>query len=408
MAVPSYSAEPIERSWYKNMINKSYADLLQTVPEPECEVDWDAVSRTATGEFLSLMENTQQNPEYHSEGNVLNHTKMVVANLVSDAEYWEMSKRDRTVLYLAALLHDIGKIRCTRLIDGKLSSPNHAKRGSVMARAFLWKTLGMSGNDDLRSIREAVSMLIRYHSFPPFAIKDENPELKLLKIASLSELTKDFSVRKLCLLERADAMGRVGSGTQDYLERTEYCRMLAEDLGVLDSQYEFADDFTKRSYFLKKSAWRDDKIYNSSFGEVVLMSGLAGTGKDTWIEKNLCGMPIISLDDIREEFGISPTGNQGEVARIAHERSKVYLRAKQPFVFNATSITSDIRGMQIALFEQYGASVRTVFLETEWNENLRRNAERKRNVPEHAIEKMLSKLEIPERFESEKVDWICV
>ena len=84
------------------------------------------------------------------------------------------------------------------------------------------------------------------------------------------------------------------------------------------------------------------------------------------------------------------------------------MRKKQPVVWNATNITSKTRGWQISLFEDYGASVHTVFLETAWNEQLRRNAARKEMVPVFAVERMLSRLEPPECSECERVTWKIV
>ena len=83
---------------------------------------------------------------------------------------------------------------------------------------------------------------------------------------------------------------------------------------------------------------------------------------------------------------------------IAHERAREYLRKKQPFVWNATNITAQTRNMQISLFEGYGASVETVFLETAWNEQMLRNQSREAEVSVMVIEKMLSKLTLPERY----------
>ena len=77
-------------------------------------------------------------------------------------------------------------------------------------------------------------------------------------------------------------------------------------------------------------------------------------------------------------------------------------------MWNATCITPMMREKQIRLFEEYGASVRIVYLETGWEEGLRRNAERTRNVPETAIDKMLSGLIPPERAEAARVEWICI
>jgi predicted kinase len=117
---------------------------------------------------------------------------------------------------------------------------------------------------------------------------------------------------------------------------------------------------------------------------------------------------MVSLDLWREKLGISPKENQGAVIAAARDEAKEYLRKKQPFVWNATNISEQIRSAQISLFEDYGASVRTVFLETEWGEEMRRNGERKATVPTSAIEKMLQKLEIPERSESAEVEWKIV
>ena len=102
---------------------------------------------------------------------------------------------------------------------------------------------------------------------------------------------------------------------------------------------------------------------------------------------------------------ISPTDNQGLVVAEANKRAKELLRKKQPFVWNATNITSDIRALLIPLFEDYGASVKIVFLETDWNEQLRRNSSRKSEVPESAIKKMLSRLEPPEAYEAQTVEY---
>ena len=385
-----------------------FKQLMSYLPEPSAAVDWQGLEATVLGGVFGKMRETEQEPEYHAEGNVYEHTKLVTEALIRLPVYAESGERDRTVLFLAALLHDIGKIKCTRVENGKITSPHHAASGARAARTLLWKTLGLAGDDSLRSMREGICTLVRYHTFPPFAIRSDNPELKILKIAAMGELTPDFSMRKLCAIETADAMGRVGTSTDDYLERTEYCRMLSDELGVLDAPYRFASPYSERAYFSEKTKWRDDSLYNDSFGEVILLSGLPGTGKDTWINKHAAALPVISLDDIRERLHISPLGNQGEVINEAYDMAREYLRKKQPFVWNATSIVHDLRSKAISLFEQYGASVKTVFLETDWECELLRNASREKAVPEVKIEKMLSKFEIPERYESEQVVWECV
>ena len=55
-----------------------------------------------------------------------------------------------------------------------------------------------------------------------------------------------------------------------------------------------------------------------------------------------------------------------------------------------------------------GKRPRTDCVSGDWQENLRRNAERGEAVPEHAIENMLGKLVQPQRWEAQAVDWRCV
>jgi predicted kinase len=138
------------------------------------------------------------------------------------------------------------------------------------------------------------------------------------------------------------------------------------------------------------------------------MSGLPGTGKNTWIKKNLPEFPIISLDDIRRANKISPTAEQGKVANLAREQAKDYLRKHQPFVWNATNITTQMRESLVSLFETYHARVRIVYLETDWNTLLDRNHSREDVVPKPVIEKMLGKLVLPEACEACEVEWLSV
>ena len=229
-----------------------------------------------------------------------------------------------------------------------------------------------------------------------------------MKIAANGELTADFSLKKLCALETADALGRIGKSSDDYLERIEYCSMFAEELGISDSPYKFSTPYTERAYFLGKTNWREGELYKPNDFEVIMMAGLPGTGKDTWIAKNHPDLPVVSLDDIREKYDISPIGPQGEVISIALEKAREYLRKKQPFIWNATSAVYDLRSKISYMFEEYGASVKTVFLETAWDVCLARNNSRDRVVPEDAIRKMLGRFEVPERYESEIVEWITV
>lgn len=385
-----------------------FQKINSLIPLDDYAIDWNKFQATSLSPLFKQMAKTNQNPKYHGEIDVFSHTKMVCEEIIKQPEYKNGNKHDKTILFWAALLHDIGKTVCTIECDGELKSPNHSAVGGIMARALLWRDFGLCGNFENQQLREAICNLVRYHSFPPYALSSKNAELRLLKIAANGELSKDFSIEKLCALERADVLGRIQSNTDDSLYKIDCCRELAEDIGCLKGPYEFANNFSKRAYFKEKTSWKEHDMFNNSWGSVILISGLPGTGKDTYIKESYSNLPMISLDEIRKEFHISPTENQGKVIATGHERAKEYLRKKQSFVWNATNITTQIREMQISLFEDYGASVETVFLETEWQEQIYRNKNRENMVPPSVIENMLSKLVLPERYESENVLWKIV
>ena len=82
---------------------------------------------------LKALIGVEQNPVYHAEGDVWNHTMMVLdeaAKLRHKAEnpYWFM---------LSALVHDFGKALCTADKNGVLHAYRHETEGLPLADAFL-------------------------------------------------------------------------------------------------------------------------------------------------------------------------------------------------------------------------------------------------------------------------------
>ena len=357
---------------------------------------------------LSELAGIPQDPFYHGEGDVLTHTRLVMEELEKLPSFRALSGEEREILRIAAALHDLGKKVCTRPEGGRLVSPGHARAGAEMARLILWRDFGLCGTPEKQNIREVVCGLIRYHSLPPYAIENGDGKLRLIRAAANGEMIPFFTVRLLCALSEADALGRICDDKDDMLDRIALCAELAKEAGCYDGPYPFPTEHTAYACLSGKNISPEYPLYDDTWGEVILLSGLPGTGKDTWIKSNCPNLPMISLDEIRKELNIPPTQNQGRVADAARERAKELLRKKQSFVWNATNILPMTRKRQVDLFAAYGASVRLVYLETEWEEQLRRNAARPDAVPEAAISGMLEKLTPPERFEAHRVEWHCV
>ena len=382
-------------------------NILDFVPK-DGKINWEKLEKSHIGGLFTSMKRTPQSSNYHKEGDVFVHTKLVCESLVKLSEYKECSEEEKNVLFLSALLHDSGKTFCTRIEDGNITSRGHSFSGSLFVRDMLWRDFGLCGTEQKRNLRESVCTLVEYHSFPPYALSHDDVELRMIKTASVGKLALGFSLKLLYILAKADASGRISNDKEEQLEKIELFKLSACECGCFEKPWHFSTDFSERAYYKGKTSWKEQELFDNSPCKVILMSGLPGTGKDYWIEKNCDGLPVISLDDIRKKLKISPLDNQGKVISYAHEKAREFLRKKQSFVWNATNVTSLTRAKQISLFEKYGAGVKTVFLETEWNEQLRRNASRKDSVPEGVICKLLAKTEPPKPFECETVLWKTV
>ena len=219
-----------------------------------------------------------------------------------------------------------------------------------------------------------------------------------------------FTIELLCALCEADALGRECIDEHDRIhmaEQVHLCREFATESGCYDAPYTFSSAHTQFSYLGRKDISPEVELYDDTWGEVILMSGLPGTGKDTWIKEHYPELPMISLDEIRKEMKISPTENQSKVVEVARNQARELLRKKQSFIWNATNLSPMIRERQIKMFTQYHASTRIVFLETDWQEQLRRNTGRAETVLEQVICAMMEELILPEAQEAKIVEWRC-
>ena len=369
--------------------------------------DLTHIATCAWERYGDAMRHTMQSSRWHGEGDVHTHTMMTCEALTSLPEYNELDNQRQQILLMATLLHDIGKTVTTTMVDGEWQSPHHSTTGSRMAREWLWKKCGLCGEKEKVQVREAICLLISYHSLPPHIIDLDDARLRLHRMAANSILTPFFSIKMLCLLCKADMLGRQCDDQQQMLDQIALCEEMAKEENCWESCFPHPSCHTRRMFLSGHDVWKEQELYDETWGEVVMLSGLPGTGKDTWICHNLPDLPVISLDNIRHSLKISPTDNQGTVANIAREQAKEYLRKHQSFVWNATNITVQMRESLISLFETYHAHVRIVYLETKWETMLERNSSREEMVPVHAIEEMLAKLTLPEAWEARNVEWIC-
>ncbi len=178
-------------------IQKLYLEIQGHLMEDEVPSDYlesiydNPVFSQEPFRSLHLLKTTEQHPTHHPEGNVWNHTMLVVDEA---ARVREKSKNPRVFMW-AALLHDIGKPVTTRQKSGKITAYDHDKVGAKLVTAFLnyFET-------DQNFIRQ-VSMLVRYHMQILFVVKK-------MPFADIKGMKRDTDVEEVALLGLCDRMGR--------------------------------------------------------------------------------------------------------------------------------------------------------------------------------------------------------
>ena len=157
------------------------------------------------------------------------------------------------------------------------------------------------------------------------------------------------------------------------------------------------------AYFRNPDLPPELPVYDDTTAEVILMSGLPASGKDTWIARHATENPVISLDSIREELGVRPEDDQGRVIQRGRELAREYLRDQRGYVWNATNTSALLRRQLIDLFVSYRARVSITYVETSLAEQARRNAARDRPVPNAVTEQLRRRLDVPTSIEAHEV-----
>ena len=366
-------------------------------------IDWKLIEEGIFKPYVNPLINTMQEPKWHKEGNVYIHTKMVCEELIKLDEYKCLNKEERLVCFLACLFHDVGKSVTTKDNLGEITSFPHGPVGAVMVREYLWK-MGLCGK--FLELREGICLLVKYHSVPVHF--DDNTTKTIIRLSLNSKLSKYFNLKLLTIVAKADVLGRISSEESNHLDNIELFSMEAISLDCYDKAFKFSDHYTKYQYLNGDNIWYHQQLYNNHYGTVILLCGLPGTGKDTYIKMNYPDMKVISLDDIREELGVSPTMNQSVVYEHAKKKAIDLLKNKETFIWNATNLTNLIRNKQLNLFHNYNASVKIIYLETDLLTNLDRNKNREKVVPESVIYNLIGKINIVEDYEAEEVVWEVV
>lgn len=326
-----------------------------------------------------------QDREWHAEGDVWTHTKLVARALCSLEEWIRFTREEQLILLFAVLFHDSGKPATTQIDEasGHTISPNHSKTGMLLARRVLLEL------ETPMEIRERIAMLARFHGRPQHLLSKPSPELEVIKLSWL------LSNRLLYWLALADTRGRVTAEMSRSEENLALWRLVSEEQCCWEAPYPFTNDSARFLFYRDQLTDLSYTPYEKFTCTMTIACGLPAAGKDTWVAEQAGERPVVSLDSLREEMEIDPEENQGVVAQAAREHCKVHLRAGTDFILNATNITRQVRKRWADLATDYRARVEMVYLDASLPQVLNRNRKREQPVPEKIMRRLAEKLEPP-------------
>jgi putative nucleotidyltransferase with HDIG domain len=368
-------------------------------PEPP---DWrvDVAALRAAYPWLEPLGTCPQDPIFHAEGDVLTHLGMVLSELAALPAFRALGELDRHIAFAGTLLHDISKPECTRTDEyGRIRSPGHAVKGVYKARRILTDDAAFAPFGTPFEIREQILALVRWHGLP--ANYPEKPDP--LRAVVLTSMNTRMDL--LTILAEADHRGRIVTKEDDTRTRVELFPDFCAECEAWPGPRSFANDHSRFHYFRTPGAHPTAHLFDDTKCEVVVLSGLPGAGKDTWVRARAAGREVISLDDLRRELDVEPGDDQSGVVAAAYDRARVLLRRGEPFVWNATNVSRILRGKVIDLCAAYKARVRVVYLEPPVPLVRARNTGRVKRVPERVWERLFDKLDVPTRAECHEVEY---
>lgn len=137
--------------------------------------------------------------------------------------------------------------------------------------------------------------------------------------------------------------------------------------------------------------------------KIFLLVGLPASGKSSFCEsfRNNKNTVILSSDAIRKElFGSEECQKNNKLVFMTlHKRLEESLAKDKDVVYDATSLTKQVRANIISKFRNKASKIICVYFNTPLKECIKRNERRDRKVPVNVMKDMAKRLEEPEMDE---------
>ena len=224
-AIAELSKDRIWQEWHKLFLKAEKPSLgLQAA------LDLGIIDRFYP-QFATLKK-TKQNPVWHPEGDVWEHTKMAVNNAAQISRREKLDIERFLVIVLTALCHDLGKGLVTRKINGVWRSLGHSKAGVEPGKKFL-NDIGAP-----RKLHKKIIGLVKMHMKPRGYFMKNALNGEAVKTLA-RELSKyDLIIQDLALLVEANlkAKGFTTGQSQDLTAIAGRLKKIAQRLNLYKSE----------------------------------------------------------------------------------------------------------------------------------------------------------------------------
>lgn len=169
----------------------------------------------------------EQSPVYHAEGDVYNHTMLVLDSAAAMREKAESPLG----FMLSALCHDFGKALTTEVIDGKIHAYRHETEGLVPIREFI------SRLSDNKALKRYVLNMTEHHMKPNMMVRQKASQKSMNRLFDTSVSPCD-----LLLLSEADFNGSLGEKDTYDSTREKLASSLSAFNEIMSRPYVSGDD----------------------------------------------------------------------------------------------------------------------------------------------------------------------
>lgn len=361
--------------------------------------------------MLLSLETCQQSPTWHGEGNVLIHTNMALQKAHEELIELDLPYPLKLNIYLATLLHDIGKPEASFLKGDKIVAYDHGKMGVWKSREFLRKHFPEFNF----ARREWITSLVDFHMTPREMVKGNVPDKRYKRFSFEADTLEAY------YLSKADLRGRIAKDVVTVVSQLDLYKAKCVELDMWGQPYTLVNSKTISRFGYNNIRWqvlfngmdetnqgKIDTIENlmqTPPFELLIMIGAPGSGKTTYRQTHYPNVATICMDEYREKMlgDINDMTKNDVVFSKALTDLRFNMRNRINTIWDATSISRKLRRKLIQEVRNNYGLVGMVYFDLPLEILKARNSGRSRVVPDPVIEQFYKNLESPKPYEYDQL-----